>query len=165
MRMDEATWRRHANPWSVWTRVPLGAALVLALYARVWIGWWCVVPVALILAWTWINPRAFPAPNRLDGWASRGVLGERRLLDRARRPIPHGHLVAARATAAISAAGLPLAAWGVVAANPWAAAFGAALITLGKLWFVDRMVWLEERMRGADGAASGGDCRSAARHV
>jgi hypothetical protein len=147
MAMDETAWRRHANPWSVWTRIPIGPALILALYARAWIGWWCLVPVAGLAAWTWVNPRAFPPPATLDSWASRGVLGERRLLDRGRRPIPRGHLVAARATAAISLAGLPPAVYGIATLNPWAATLGAALVVCGKLWFVDRMVWLEERMR------------------
>ncbi len=38
MAMDDTTWARHANPWSVWTRVPILPALALAIYSRAWIG-------------------------------------------------------------------------------------------------------------------------------
>ena len=39
MRMDEGTWARHSNPWSVWTRVPILPLLALSIFARAWIGW------------------------------------------------------------------------------------------------------------------------------
>ena len=32
-RLDDAGWERHANPWSVWTRVAIWPALVLALWS------------------------------------------------------------------------------------------------------------------------------------
>ncbi|MCA8931790.1 MAG: hypothetical protein KDA49_04945, partial [Rhodospirillaceae bacterium] len=47
-RMDDATWARHASPWSVWTRVPIALLLVLAIWSRVWLGWWALLPVALV---------------------------------------------------------------------------------------------------------------------
>lgn len=31
--------------------------------------------------------------------------------------------------------------------EPWPTLFGAALVYLGKLWFLDRMVWLCRDMR------------------
>jgi hypothetical protein len=40
MAMDDRVWRRHANPWSGWTRVTVLPLLVLAIWSRVWIGWW-----------------------------------------------------------------------------------------------------------------------------
>lgn len=151
LRMDDRTWRRHANPWSVWTRIPIGPALILALYARAWIGWWCLAPVAALVAWIWINPRAFPEPARLDSWASRAVLGERILLARTNRPVPRHHLTAAGFTTAVAVAGLPPTIYGLVALDPWATAFGGALTVLGKLWFVDRMVWLHDETQGFPG--------------
>ena len=71
MAMDDATWARHASPWSVWTRIPILPLLALAIYSRVWLGWWALVPTVLLLVWTVVNPRAFPPPARLDSWASR----------------------------------------------------------------------------------------------
>ena len=142
MGMDDAVWRRHANVWSVWTRIPIGPLLVLAIYARAWIGWWCLLPIALLLLWNWLNPRVFPAPKRLDSWAARGVMGERLFLARKQRPIPRHHLVAAWTTTAIALAGLPITDFGLWVLNPWATALGAVFMFLGKLWFVDHMVWL-----------------------
>ena len=89
MGMDERAWARHANPCSAWTRIlaPL-PLLALAIWSRVWIGWRCLVPLAL--ARTRWNPRAFPPHRNLGSRASRGVLGERACLEhRARVPAHH----------------------------------------------------------------------------
>jgi hypothetical protein len=147
-RMDERTWQRHANPWSVWTRVPIGPLLVLAVYARLWIGWWCLLAVALLVLWAWVNPRAFPPPQLLESWAARGVMGERLFLDRRAVPIPAHHLRAAQVLIALSLCGLPPTVYGLIVFDPWATAFGASLLFLGKLWFVDRMVWLHDEAAG-----------------
>jgi hypothetical protein len=60
------------------TALPL---LVLAVWSRVWIGWWAMLAVSLVLVWIWLNPRVFPEPRTLDAWMSRGVLGERVFLE------------------------------------------------------------------------------------
>ena len=144
MGMDEATWQRHANPWSAWTRVPILPLLALAVYARTWIGWWCLVPIALLLAWTWWNPRAFPPPARLDTWAARGVMGERIWLARRKHPIPADHARAAHVLSAVSLAGLGPLLYGLAVLDPWPSVGGCAVAVLGKLWFVDRMAWLHD---------------------
>jgi hypothetical protein len=48
MAMDDRVWRRHANPWSGWTRVTALPLLVLAIWSRVWIGWWAMLAVWLV---------------------------------------------------------------------------------------------------------------------
>jgi hypothetical protein len=153
MGMRSADWRRHANPWSVWTRIPTGPLLVLSAYSRAWLGWWCLLPVAVLLVWVIVNPRAFPPPARLDSWAARGVLGERLFLQRQRLAVPTEHRRAAAVTTAISLAGLPALAWGLAVLDPWATILGAALVVLGKMWFVDRMVWLHDDMTRLDPSA------------
>jgi hypothetical protein len=40
-------------------------------------------------------------------------------------------------------------AWGLYALAIWPTLSGMALIMLGKLWLVDRMVWLYEDMKNA----------------
>ena len=66
-------WRRHANPWSVYTRIPVPLLLTAAVWSRAWIGWWSLLPVAAVVVWTMVNPRVFPPPQSIDTWASRGT--------------------------------------------------------------------------------------------
>ena len=148
-RMDDRTWARHANPCSVWTRVAILPLLALAIWSRVWIGWWALVPVIGLMVWTWINPRAFPPPRSTNAWASKAVLGERVWLNRHSVPIPEHHRRAANILTMISASGFVPLAWGLIALAFWPTIFGVALTALGKLWFVDRMVWLYEDMKDA----------------
>jgi hypothetical protein len=141
MAMDDRVWRRHANPWSGWTRVAILPLFVLAVWSRVWIGWWALVAVALVVVWTWANPRVFPEPRSHDAWMSRGVLGERVLLEH-RAEIPAGHARAANVLSWLAAPGAVLMAWGLWVLWWEGAVFGALLTMLPKLWFLDRMVWL-----------------------
>jgi hypothetical protein len=146
-RMDEATWLRHCNPWSVYTRMATLPLLIMAIVSRMWIGWWSLIPVILLLLWIWINPRAFPPPKRTDNWASKCVFGERVWLNRSEVPIPTQHHRMAILLSLVSGAGLPFLAWGLTALSLWPTILGATLVYAGKLWFLDRMVWLYEDMR------------------
>lgn len=148
MGMDDAVWTRHANRWSVWTRIPILPALALSIWARDWIGWWCLVPMGLLVAWAFINPKAFPAPSTLDHWASKGVMGERLFLARKTVPIPAHHQRAALALTWVSVSGLPPLIYGLWAYDIFAVLCGLALTVGGKIWFVDRMAWLYEEMTG-----------------
>ncbi|MBS8226546.1 hypothetical protein DYI42_09930 [Vannielia litorea] len=144
MAMDDATWRRHANPWSGWSRMfttlPL---LALAIWSRVWLGWGALVPVALALGWIWANPRVFPEPERFGAWMSRGVLGERIFLEH-RAEIASEHRRAGLLLGALSLPGAVVMAWGLWAL--WAdwVVFGVVLTALPKVWFVDRMAWVHD---------------------
>lgn len=146
MGMTDAVWARHANPLSVYTRIPILALLALSIFARVWIGWWCLVPVTALAVWTFVNPRAFPPPARLDRWASRAVLGERLYLDRARNPIPRAHAIAGQILAGASGLGLLVMAYGLLVLDGWATVAGVILASGAKLWFVDRMAFLYDEM-------------------
>lgn len=148
-RMDDATWARHANPWSVWTRVPMLAVLVGLAWSRVWLGAWVLPLLLMALAWLWWNPRAFPPPASTASWASHAVLGERVWLNRAAAPIPPHHARMALLLSLLPLPGLLAAIWGVVVLSPWPAVLGSALATLAKLWFCDRMAWLWRDMRHA----------------
>jgi hypothetical protein len=144
--LDAAGWARHANPWSVYTRIPVPVLFAGAVWTREWLGRWCLVPVAAVCVWTAVNPTAFPPPADLDAWASRSVLGETFWNDRAATPIPARHRVAPWVLTALSTAGLPLIVWGLVVPDPWILATGLVLQSAGKLWFLDRMVWLHDDM-------------------
>lgn len=146
-RMDEETWRRHANPWSGWTRVPILPLLVLAIWSRVWVGWWALVPIGALLLWTWLNPRVFPPVESTENWMSKGVLGEHVWAHRDRLQVPDHHKMVPNILLAISAVGIVFILWGLLALVVWPAVFGTVVALLGKMWFVDRMVWLYEDMK------------------
>jgi hypothetical protein len=145
--LDDIGWARHANPWSGWTRfatcLPL---LVLAIWSRAWLGYWSLIPVALALAWIWLNPRAFkPVPDD-RAWISKGVFGERVWSSRHRMPVPERHRVMPNVLNIATLAGLPFLAWGLVMLEIWPTAFGLSLTIWGKLWYIDRMAILYEDM-------------------
>ena len=150
MRMDDATWARHANPLSVWTRFTCLPLLILAVWSRDWLGWWSVLPIALAIFWTWINPRAFPPTANTDNWASKGTFGERVFLNRAAVPIPSHHRAWAFFLGGLSAVGLPPLIWGVWQLDLTMTVLGIVLLVLPKVWFVDRMVSLYEDMKDSN---------------
>ena len=147
MKMDDAAWKRHANPWSGWTRTVILPLLAVALWSRIWIGWWCLLLIALLAVWTFVNPRAFPAPQSTDHWMSKATFGERVWLNRKRVPIPDDHAQAAHILSALGAAGMAPLIYGLIVFDLWAVICGVALVLIAKLWFLDRMVWLYEDMK------------------
>jgi len=148
-RMDDATWLRHANPWSGILRNTALPALIVAFWSRLWLGWWAVIPIALALLWTWYNPRIFPAPQSLDHWMSKAVLGERVWLNCDAVPVPVYHRKVPNVLSAVAALGLLFILGGVLVFDPWLTLFGTMMTYLGKLWFADRMVWLWNDMLDA----------------
>ena len=142
MGMDDATWDRHSNPWSGWTRVSILPLLCLAIWSRVWFGWGCLWLVLAVIIWTWLNPRLFGPPEHNNAWMTKGVLGERVWLAQKEAPIPNHHASVGRILNIAAGVGVAFLAYGL-----WRLDFGwtlAGLIaTMGaKLWFLDRMVWL-----------------------
>jgi len=152
LHMDDATWARHANPWSVFTRATVFPVLILAIWSRVWLGGWSLGLVAIAIAWTWLNPRLFSRPQSTRNWASKSVLGERVWLNRSVVPVPDHHRRFPTLLNAIAAIGTLFILWGVIALAIWPTVLGLALTYLGKFWFLDRMVWLYTDMQDADPA-------------
>jgi hypothetical protein len=75
-RLEATMWARHENPWSGWTRVPAGPALILAVYLR------SKRLVAVVLGWVVVNPFLFSPPGPdIESWMTRGVRAERWWLD------------------------------------------------------------------------------------
>lgn len=145
--LDEETWRRHANPWSVLLRTTALPLLVLACGSRLWLGWYALLPIAAALLWTWYNPRIFPVPASFDHWASKAVFGERVWLNRDKIPVPPHHRRAPHILSAVSGTGMLFVFWGVLVFDIWPAVLGMVLVYAGKLWFLDRMAWLWEDMK------------------
>ena len=145
--MSDETWERHANPWSVWTRFTVLPILVLAIWSRAWIGFWAWGLIAIAIAWAWINPRIFSKPPSTNNWASKAVLGERVWMNRKGLPVPEHHRLAPNLLSLLSGVGSLFLIWGLWRLQAWPTMFGAVLIYAGKVWFLDRMVWLYEDMR------------------
>ena len=157
MTMDEEAWRRHANPWSAYTRLAGSVPTFLALFSPHWIGWWSVLPIAVMAGWTWLNPRLFPAlaPDdpRWHGWAARGTMGERSFLARKTHPIPPAFVRAGWITTGCAILFMAPGVYGFVVGDFGLALGGFFGAVLAKIWFVDRMVWLHDTMT-ADGEAA-----------
>ncbi len=147
--MSEETWQRHANPWSVWTRFTVLPLICVAIWSRSWIGSWAWIPVLLSLLWTWLNPRLFPRPASTDHWSSRAVLGERVWLNRKNVEVPEHHRMLPNLLNGVAASGLLFLIPGLWMLNLWATLMGILLVFCGKLWFLDRMVWLYQDMNEA----------------
>jgi len=142
MFMDDESWQRHANPWSVYLRFSLLPLITLAFYSREWVGAYSWIFIVLSFAWVWINPRLFNAPKKTNNWASMGTFGERVYLNRQSIPIPPHHRKAALVLQIISGLGVPIFVYGLYSLDLWTLALGNLWIMICKAWFVDRMVWL-----------------------
>lgn len=147
MGMSDDVWQRHANPLSGWSRVSILPLLALAIWSRVWLGWWAMLPIFAMLIWTWLNPRIFPVPSSTDNWMSKGVLGERVWLKRSTVPIPSHHARMATTLNVLAGVGLIPFIIGLVQLNVWATVAGTSVMMIAKLWFLDRMIWLFDDMK------------------
>jgi hypothetical protein len=132
--MAERTWSRHANPFSVWSRVLTNPLVYLPVWNR---SWRQAVPVA---AWFTVNPRLFPPPHDTRSWATRSVLGEQRYTTGG---VLHADLPGAINGA--SAAAFSVGLWAAYQRRlPVLLVSGALALGL-KLAFLGRMVALYDR--------------------
>lgn len=146
--LTDENWMKHANPISVWSRYSVLPFILFSFWSRIWIGWWCLVPMVLSLLWLFFNPILFNKPKSTRNWASKAVLGERVYLNRDKIAIPQHHITPLiNLLNIISSTGLILAIWSVIYYSIWGAVFGVTLTYIGKSWFLDRMVWLYEDMK------------------
>lgn len=145
--LNDVTWMRHSNKWSVWTRFFILPLLAVAIWSRIWIGLYSLLFVAALVFWTWINPRFFGKPKTTKHWASKAVLGERVWLNSKEIKIPKHHRRAILILNIITGLGLPFLVWGLYQFHIWGVVIGLILVILGKMWFLDRMVWVYEDMK------------------
>jgi hypothetical protein len=155
--LTDEGWQRHANPWSVYTRIPIPAMLALAIWSRKWIGRRSVLPIVAVCAWTAVNPRAFPPPRSTDRWASQSVLGERLWTASRKQGTPTRRALAPIVLTGINTAGMAVLVRGLIILDPWMTATGLAVHMAGKNWFLDRMVWHYEDATREQAAAPASD--------
>ena len=154
MAMNDEVWARHANPVSGWSRVSILPLFAIAVWSRVWIDWWALVPVGAVLIWTWLNPRLFSSPASTDNWMSQGVLGEHVWLSRGKECVLAHHGPVIRNLTISTAAGVVMLLIGLVVLNVALTTTGLAVAMLSKLWILDRMVWVYSEVDDGQGLAS-----------
>ena len=151
MTMDDQVWKKHASPWSVWTRFFTVTPLIsLAVWSRAWLGWYSLVPIGIAIFWSWYNPRAFPEPKFTNNWSAKATFGERVFLERRKVDIPQHHLQAANVLTFMSFIGFLIWIYGLLTLNFWATVAGLIGVVMPKAWFCDRMVWIYEDMKHTD---------------
>jgi len=148
MSMDDATWERHANPISVWTRVVTGIPVIFAsVWSVKYFGWWSLIAIFIAVLWLWLNPRLFSPPKNTDNWASKVTFGERIWLNRFKHPIPEHHVKWASFLSIVGGIGFLVGVIGSFLNRYLPAIAGGLIAWFGKMWFGDRMVWLYEDMK------------------
>jgi hypothetical protein len=145
--LKNENWKKHANPASVWTRFIILPFFALAVWSRVWIGWYSLIPLGAIIIWTFINPLFFSEQKSIDSWASKSVIGEMMWAKRNKINVPKHHESIIKMLYIIQASGLIPLVIGLAYLNLSSAIIGIILIYLGKMWFLDRMVWVYEEMK------------------
>jgi hypothetical protein len=149
--LSDETWKRHANPWSVWTRYAAFPILVAAVWSYHAVGWWALIPVAMTIGFLIVNPRLFPPPRSTMNWASKAVLGERVWLKEDRRFLPDQHASVFYALMIAAVVNLAALVWGIISADIVLTVVATLNVLIGKSWSNDRMVWLfSERSRTSD---------------
>jgi hypothetical protein len=143
------SWLKHANPWSVWSRFATLPFIVLSIWSRIWIGWYCLIPIAILIFWVWINPTLFSKPKSFNNWAAKAVLGERMYMSRKDTPIPDGHSTAIIILNVLQSCSGVLLIYGLWNLDLALTIHGTVYIYLTKMWFLDRMVWLYESLKPA----------------
>ncbi|MEM6680012.1 MAG: DUF6653 family protein [Pseudomonadota bacterium] len=151
-RLDDDCWARHANPWSVWTRLPILPAITLLLLARESLGWWVFPGLCVAVLWAFVNPRAFPPPPDARAWASRAVLGERLWLAPETK-VPVAVAAAVRKMVAVQILGMLPLILGLWRLDTGLALLGLVLVLGGKMLFLQVMVRFWDRH--GDGALPG----------
>ncbi|PNH82483.1 DUF6653 family protein [Vibrio diazotrophicus] len=142
MTMDESSWHRHSNPWSVYSRFSVLPIISLAFWSREWIGGYSVIAILLSFLWVWVNPRLFGAPEKTNNWASMATFGERIYLKRKVEPIPQHHIIPILILQSLTSLGIPVFIYGLWSLDLSFVLAGNLWIMVFKAWFVDRMVWL-----------------------
>ncbi|MDV8001522.1 DUF6653 family protein [Rhodococcus sp. IEGM 1408] len=119
--------RRHAHPFSAWSRLLTAPLLLVPLWTR---RWWLYVPIG---AWFAVNPVMTPPAHDVSSFATRAILGEESWI---RDPRTEPVVLALTGIASMSLVGAMVAGYqrrkfGAVAGT---GTFGALTLWQWKLW-------------------------------
>lgn len=136
MTLSPENWKRHAHPWSGWTRIAATPLWYAALWSRK--PW----QIAAVAAWLWLNPRVFPPARDDSAWITQTVLGEQRWTRNVRLD---WNLALSVLTGACAVPAMVLA----YRRSFWPALALGSIAFLCKMWFIDRMAWEYRAERAA----------------
>ena len=139
-------WTNHANPWSIWTRFATLPFLILAIWSRVWIEWYSLIPVTILILWLFANPTFFKKPKSIDNWGSKSVFGEKYWSERKKNPVPDHHKTPIIILTILQSVGGIMLIIGLWKLEINLTIIGTITVYLSKMWFLDRMVWIFEDM-------------------
>jgi len=134
--LSDEMWRRHANQWSVYTRFMALPLAILAGWSRISIGWWAIIPIALVVVWLVLNPFMFKPIAAPSNWIEKGILGEQMWLKRD--PLDRRHRDMLRVLVFAGASGLLIMVAGIIWLEATSAILGMALVVIAQLWRIRR---------------------------
>lgn len=143
-------WMKHANPWSIWTRFATLPFLILAIWSRIWIGWYSLIPIIILVIWLLINPTLFKKPKNFDNWGAKSVFGEKYWSNRKKNPVPKHHKTPISILTFLQTMGGILLIIGLWKLEINLTITGTIIVYLTKMWFLDRMVWIFGEMNKVD---------------
>ena len=120
---------------------------MVAIWSKEWINIWCLIPISLLILWTIINPKFFSKPKSTNNWSSKSVLGEKIWANRNEIPVPNRHKNMVTILTVIQFIGVITLTIGLYRLNLWQTVAGIICVYFGKIWFLDRMVWIFEDMK------------------
>lgn len=147
--MSDEMWKRHANPWSVWTRFAAIPAFMVAVWSRVWIGSWSLLPIILVVIWLYLNVFIFPPIHKPQSWASKGIYGEKLWLGK-RSELPGHYDTIQKWLIILGLAGMALIGWGLYQLHFWGSLLGAVVLILAQLWRIDRFSTLYDLLASTE---------------
>jgi hypothetical protein len=148
-RMNDEMWKRHANPWSVWTRFAAIPAFILAVWSRIWLGWWSLIPISVVIGWLYLNVFIFSPIAIPRSWASKGIYGEKLWLSK-RTKIPKHYADVQRWLIILGIVGMLMVVWGLFQLHAWISLLGAVVLIFAQLWRIDRFSTLYELYEGKE---------------
>lgn len=146
-KLDGENWMKHTNPWSIWTRFATLPFIILAVWSRVWIGWYSLIPISIVIIWIIINPTLFKKPKSIDNWGSKAVLGERYWSERKTVAVPKHHSTPVLILTILQTVGGIILMIGLWKLEINLTIIGTITAYMAKMWFLDRMVWVFEDMK------------------
>ena len=139
-------WMKHANPWSIWTRFATLPFLILAIWSRIWLSWYSLIPILVLVLWLIINPTLFKKPKTFDNWGSKSVLGEKFWSERKQKSVPKYHKIPILILTILQTLGGIILIIGLWKLAIYFTIIGTIIVYFSKMWFLDRMVWIYEDM-------------------